>query len=131
MVLVGVQPVFTHVPPNSLRSTIATFIPASLKRPARDGPACPVPTMIASYAFDINRSFPILLPRRFARFPQAFRRRARSRSRCQREQNNRNDLEATRFLKEDRILLDTPQPSDSPQPSSRTRPTKRNGLAPG
>src|SRR5271157_1464184 len=54
MVLVGVHPVFTHVPPNSLRSTIATFIPASLKRPARDGPACPVPTMIASYAFDIN-----------------------------------------------------------------------------
>src|SRR5580700_7462486 len=63
MVLVGVHPVFTHVPPNSLRSTIATFIPASLKRPARGPPACPVPTMIASYAFDINRSFLILLLR--------------------------------------------------------------------
>src|ERR1700719_5359004 len=103
MVLVGVQPVFTHVPPNSLRSTIATFIPASLKRPARDGPACPVPTMIASYAFDIKRSFLILLPRQFARFPQAFRRRTRSRSRC--PQNNRNDWEATSFLEQDRILL--------------------------
>src|SRR5271165_1310549 len=57
MVLVGVHPVFTHVPPNSLRSTIATFIPASLKRPARDGPACPVPTMIASYSFDIKGPF--------------------------------------------------------------------------
>src|ERR1700730_10180191 len=74
MVLVGVHPVLTHVPPNSLRSTIATFIPASLKRPARGAPACPVPTMIASYAFDINRSFLILLPRQFARFPPAFRR---------------------------------------------------------
>src|SRR5215469_12747786 len=62
MVLVGVHPVLTQVPPNSLRSTIATFIPASLKRPARGAPACPVPTMIASYAFDINRSFLILVP---------------------------------------------------------------------
>src|SRR5580704_15585495 len=107
MVLVGVHPVFTHVPPNSLRSTIATFIPASLKRPARDGPACPVPTMIASYAFDIKRSF--LIPRQFARFPPAFRRCARSRSRRQRKQNNRNDLEATSFLKQDRILPGRPQ----------------------
>src|ERR1700720_3827430 len=107
MVLVGVHPVLTHVPPNSLRSTIATFIPASLKRPARDGPACPVPTMIASYAFDINRSFSILLPRQFARFPPAFRRCARSRSRCQRKQTNRNALEATSFL-EHRILLGWP-----------------------
>src|SRR5450631_52790 len=71
MVLVGVHPVLTHVPPNKLRSTIATFIPASLKRPARGTPACPVPTMIASYASDINRSFLILLPRIFARFPKA------------------------------------------------------------
>src|SRR5258707_14454704 len=52
---------------------IATFIPASLKRPARGAPACPVPTMIASYAFDINRSFLKLPPRQFARFPQDFR----------------------------------------------------------
>src|SRR5271169_5631007 len=109
MVLVGVHPVFTHVPPNSLRSTIATFIPASLKRPARDGPACPVPTMIASYAFDINRSFLILLPRQFTRFPPAFRRCARSRSRSQREQNNRNDWEASSFLEQDRILPGRPQ----------------------
>src|SRR5271167_107301 len=64
MVLVGVHPVFTHVPPNSLRSTIATFIPASLKRPARGAPACPVPTMIASYAFIINH-FAVLVPRVF------------------------------------------------------------------
>src|SRR5208282_3258856 len=64
MVLVGVHPVFTHVPPNRLRSTIATFIPASLKRPARGAPACPVPTMIASYAFIINR-FAVLVPRVF------------------------------------------------------------------
>jgi hypothetical protein len=71
---VGVQPVLTHVPPNSLRSMIATFIPAALKRPARGGPACPVPTMIASYAFDINRSFLTLLPRQFARFLREFRR---------------------------------------------------------
>src|SRR6202171_4389046 len=105
MVLVGVHPVLTHVPPNSLRSTIAPFIPASLKRPARDGPACPVPTMIASYAFDIDRSFLIPLPSKFARFPLAFRRCASSRSSCQREQNNRNDWEATSFLKQDRILL--------------------------
>src|SRR5271165_440650 len=109
MVLVGVHPVLTHVPPNSLRSTIATFIPASLKRTARDGPACPVPTMIASYAFDIKRSFLILLPRQFARSPQAFCCCARSRSRSQREQNNRNDLEARSFLEQDRILLGRPQ----------------------
>src|SRR5277367_6476828 len=108
MVLVGVHPVLTQVPPNSLRSTIATFIPAPLKRPARDGPACPVPTMIASYAFDINRSFLILLPRQFARFPPAFRRCAGSRSRRQRSQNNRNDLEATSFLKQNRMLNERP-----------------------
>src|ERR1700733_11412306 len=101
MVLVGVHPVLTQVPPNSLRSTMATFIPASLKRPARDGPACPVPTMIASYAFDINRSFLILPLRQIASFRRAFR---LSRSRYQRLQNNRNDLEATSFLKQDRIL---------------------------
>src|ERR1700727_641308 len=86
MVLVGVHPVFTQVPPNSLRSTIATFIPASLKRPANDGPACPVPTMIASYAFDIKRSFLILLPRVFARFPKVSPCCARSRKRIGRHQ---------------------------------------------
>jgi len=42
------QPVFTQVPPNSFRSITAIFMPASTKRPASDGPACPVPMMIAS-----------------------------------------------------------------------------------
>src|SRR5580658_284249 len=128
MVLVGVHPVFTHVPPNSLRSTIATFIPASLKRPARDGPACPVPTMIASYAFDIKRSF--LIPRQFARSQQAF---------CLLRWlsieaptiNNRNDWEATSFLKQDRNLLRRPQLSDKPQPSSRIEPDKEERLGSG
>jgi hypothetical protein len=40
------QPVFTQVPPNSFRSITAIFMPASTKRPASDGPACPVPMMI-------------------------------------------------------------------------------------
>jgi hypothetical protein len=47
----------------------------------------------------------MLLPRQFARFPQEFRRCARSRSRYQRKQNTRNDWEARSFLKQDRILL--------------------------
>jgi hypothetical protein len=47
-VLVGMQPVLTHVPPNRPRSTIATVIPARVNRSASDGPAWPVPTMIAS-----------------------------------------------------------------------------------
>src|ERR1044071_9854813 len=48
------QPVLTHVPPNSLRSTIATFIPAPASRTASDGPACPVPMTIATYLVDIE-----------------------------------------------------------------------------
>src|SRR5438093_6896376 len=48
MAFVGVRPVLTQVPPKSLRSTTATFIPAAVKRFARFGPACPVPMMIAS-----------------------------------------------------------------------------------
>src|ERR1044071_5141471 len=48
MVLVGVQPSFTQVPPNLSRSTTATFIPAPPRRAARAGPAWPVPTMMAS-----------------------------------------------------------------------------------
>src|SRR5262245_16805497 len=52
------QPVFTQVPPNALRSTIATFMPAADNRAANGGPACPVPMMIAS-------NFCMALPRRF------------------------------------------------------------------
>ena len=37
IVLVGMQPVLTHVPPNNLRSMIATFIPAPARRCARKG----------------------------------------------------------------------------------------------
>ncbi len=48
MVLVGMQPVLTQVPPNNLRSMMATFFPAPASRTASDGPACPVPMMIAS-----------------------------------------------------------------------------------
>src|SRR5436305_1274411 len=50
MVLVGMQPVLTQVPPNSLRSITATCIPAPAVRAASDGPACPVPITIASKA---------------------------------------------------------------------------------
>src|SRR5580658_2672819 len=42
------QPVLTQVPPNSLRSMMATFMPAPAMRTARNGPAWPVPMMIAS-----------------------------------------------------------------------------------
>src|SRR5215472_4158920 len=48
MALVGVQPVLTQVPPTRWRSTTATVIPAPAKRNAKDGPAWPVPMMIAS-----------------------------------------------------------------------------------
>ena len=48
MALVGVQPVLTQVPPTRWRSTTATFIPAPARRNAKDGPAWPVPMMIAS-----------------------------------------------------------------------------------
>src|SRR4051812_5990222 len=47
-VLVGIQPVLTHVPPTSLRSITATVCPAAVSLPASGGPACPAPTMIAS-----------------------------------------------------------------------------------
>jgi hypothetical protein len=55
--LVGMQPVFTHVPPKSLRSTIATFCPAPANRLASEGPAWPVPMMIASYCVFIAFAF--------------------------------------------------------------------------
>src|SRR6476469_5706840 len=45
------HPVFTQVPPNLLRSIMATVLPAPAKRAARDGPAWPVPIMIASKCF--------------------------------------------------------------------------------
>jgi hypothetical protein len=40
--------VFTQVPPNSLRSMIATFRPAATNRRAKAGPDCPLPMIIAS-----------------------------------------------------------------------------------
>src|ERR1700740_1077958 len=48
MALVGVHPVFTHVPPKSLRSTSATLRPALARRTASDGPAWPAPKTSAS-----------------------------------------------------------------------------------
>ena len=48
-VFVGMHPVLTHVPPKLLRSIMAIFIPAWVRRPAKEGPAWPVPMMIASY----------------------------------------------------------------------------------
>jgi hypothetical protein len=46
--LVGVQPVFTQVPPKCLRSITATLRPAATRRRASEGPAWPVPMTIAS-----------------------------------------------------------------------------------
>ena len=37
-VFVGMQPVFTHVPPKNFRSTMATVCPALARRFASDGP---------------------------------------------------------------------------------------------
>jgi hypothetical protein len=48
IVLVGMQPVLTHVPPNRCRSATATVMPASDSRLASAGPDCPVPMMMAS-----------------------------------------------------------------------------------
>src|SRR5450755_4679800 len=48
MALVGVQPVLTQVPPKSFRSTMATFRPALARATAREGPAWPAPTTMAS-----------------------------------------------------------------------------------
>src|SRR5271165_2783442 len=44
----GVHPALTQVPPNSFRSIIATLRPALASRTAREGPAWPAPTTIAS-----------------------------------------------------------------------------------
>src|SRR4030095_10421239 len=48
------QPLLTQVPPNRLRSIIATFIPVSASRTARDGAVCPVQITIASYLVAIG-----------------------------------------------------------------------------
>src|SRR5678815_2711103 len=50
------QPLLTQVPPNRLRSIIATFIPVPASRTARDGPAWPVPITIASYLVAIGHT---------------------------------------------------------------------------
>jgi hypothetical protein len=50
MALVGVQPLFTQVPPNAFSSTTATFRPAPESRAASAGPAWPVPITRASKA---------------------------------------------------------------------------------
>src|SRR5712691_9796204 len=47
-VLVGMQPTLTQVPPNRLRSMMAVFMPASVRRAASGGPAWPVPMTMAS-----------------------------------------------------------------------------------
>src|SRR6516165_265297 len=49
MAFVGIHPVLTQVPPKSFRSMIATLMPTALRRYAKDGPACPVPMIMASY----------------------------------------------------------------------------------
>jgi len=48
MVLVGVQPSFTHEPPTCLRSMRTVFRPASARVLESGVPACPEPTTIAS-----------------------------------------------------------------------------------
>src|SRR5947209_19498160 len=50
------QPLLTQVPPNRLRSIIATLLPVSASRTARDGPAWPVPITIASYVVAIGHT---------------------------------------------------------------------------
>src|ERR1700683_3070304 len=61
-VFVGTHPVFTHVPPNLWRSIIATVLPAPANRRASDGPAWPVPMMIASKCFISVNSVFIIAP---------------------------------------------------------------------
>src|SRR5215467_7845861 len=45
------QPVFTQVPPNLSRSMMATVLPAAENRAASEGPAWPVPMMMAANGF--------------------------------------------------------------------------------
>src|SRR5262252_6741501 len=49
MVLVGVHPSFTHVPPTCARSTSAVRMPATASVCDRGTPAGPAPITIASY----------------------------------------------------------------------------------
>ncbi len=48
IVLVGMQPVLTQVPPKRPRSITATLLPERARRLATKGPACPVPMTMAS-----------------------------------------------------------------------------------
>jgi hypothetical protein len=48
IVLVGVQPVFTQVPPSADRSMTTTFLPWPASFVARGTPPCPVPMTITS-----------------------------------------------------------------------------------
>jgi hypothetical protein len=59
---VGMQPVFTQVPPKLFRSMAATCMPALAKRTASGGAACPVPMTIASNRVDM------VIPRSPTRF---------------------------------------------------------------
>jgi hypothetical protein len=55
IVFVGVHPVLMHVPPNLWRSMMAAAMPAAENRAAKDGPAWPVPMMIASKCCDTRQ----------------------------------------------------------------------------
>src|SRR6516165_6815075 len=57
MVLVGMHPVLTQVPPNSLRSMTATFFPTAARRRAKEGPAWPVPMTMASKGMGIGTGY--------------------------------------------------------------------------
>jgi pyruvate/2-oxoglutarate dehydrogenase complex dihydrolipoamide dehydrogenase (E3) component len=57
MAFVGVQPVFTQVPPRTFRSTSATGWPALASLAARKGPACPEPMMIESKVLLIHTAY--------------------------------------------------------------------------
>src|SRR5215510_4856160 len=50
MVLVGVQPSLTHVPPTCSLSTSAVRIPAPARACDKGVPACPAPITMASYS---------------------------------------------------------------------------------
>src|SRR5688572_19460260 len=61
------HPVFTQVPPRSLRSTSAVLRPAFARRTASAGPACPAPMTISSKSMTtlqlLGRSSGILILR--------------------------------------------------------------------